>query len=285
MNLPKTPHFLHAMYEVSQIERAKCPTDDILDINRRILEPFVYMYLMEHYGPMLREHWATYLPPTKSEHVFVIAERRAHPNFQFILQNIAWAGPHMAVYIFCSDENLGFVEALLGDKKEHFHVIPVFNGNPDREQGKIAYNQLLTDYRFYQLIDATYMLTVQMDNIIRKKIDPLMFTGEYWGNPWSWCPDAAGGGGATVRNIPAMIQMCQTHRPNPDELLEGAEDNWCSSHTTDYPEVEFRIRHMMESIHVDDPYIIHQFWTFAHCYLFLTREQFAEVWSMLLHIG
>jgi hypothetical protein len=79
--------------------------------------------------------------------------------------------------------------------------------------------------------------------------------------------------------------MCQTHRSNPDEPFEGTEDSWCSSHTTDYPDAEFRIRHIMESIHVDDPYIIHQFWTFTHCYLFLNREQFAELWSMVLHIG
>ena len=276
---------LHAIYEVANIERKKHPDKSILDANRQTLEPYIYMYLMESYGPMLEAHWKTYVPPKKSENVFMIAERRAHPNFRFILQNIAWAGPDMAVYLFCSDENLAFIEALLGDKKVHFHIIPVFIGNPDREQGKISYNNLLTDYRFYQRIDANYVLTVQMDNIFRKKIDPLMFVGDYWGNPWHWKPSAPGGGGATVRRINAMIELCRTHRPDPNSLFEGIEDNWFCNHVTAYPDLSFRAQHMMETVIVEDPYILHQFWTFAHEYLHLSRDKFIETWRKLLTIA
>jgi hypothetical protein len=276
---------LHSIYEVAQIEYKKCKTDELLDINRRVVEPYVYQYLQEIHGPMLQHYWKTYLPPTHSEHVFVIAERRAHPNFRFILQNIAWAAPHMAVYLFCSDENQAFLEALVGDKKEHYHIIPVFCGNPNREQGKQAYNNLLTDYRFYELIPATYMLTIQLDNIIRKKIDPAMFTGEYWGNPWSWNKEAAGGGGATIRNIQAMITMCKTHRPCPDEPFLETEDVWCCEHTTVFPSFDIRSNYIMESVHVEDPTIVHQFWTFSHCFLSLPRDQFAEYWKNVLHIG
>ena len=276
---------LHSIYEVSQIEYKKCKTDDVLDINRRILEPYVYQYLQEMYGPMLQEHWKSYLPPKKSDHVFVIAERRAHPNFRFILQNIAWAAPHMAVYLFCSDENIAFLEALLGDKREYYHIIPVFIGDPTREEGKQAYNNLLTDYRFYQVIDASYMLTIQLDNFIRKKIDPAMFIGEYWGNPWSWNKEVAGGGGATVRNIQAMIKICQTYRPCPDELFLGTEDIWCCEHTTVYPSVDIRSNYVMESMYVDDPFIVHQFWTFSHCYLNLPRESYILCFKQIMHIG
>jgi len=259
--------------------------DTLLDINRYVLEPYVYQYLQEYYGPMLREYWQTYFPPKQSDHVFVIAERRAHPNFWFILQNMAWAAPHMAVYLFCSDQNKGFIEALLGDKKEYYHIIPIFNGNPNREEGKRAYNNLLTDYRFYQFIDATYMLTIQMDNIIRKKIDPAIFTGEYWGNPWGWSPESAGGGGGTIRNIPSMIRICQTYRPCPDEPFEEMEDKWISDHVTDYPSFEVRSSYIMESVYVEDPCILHQFWTFADCYLSLPREDVLTCWRTLMRIS
>jgi len=276
---------LRAMYEVIQIENKKNPdASNTLDILRCNLDPYVYMYLIEKYGAMLQTFWESYLPPRKSDHVFVIAERRAHPNFRFILQNIAWAGPHMAVYIFCSEENQAFIDALLGNKREHYHIIPVFNGNPNREEGKIAYNNLLTDYRFYQMIDAQYMLTVQMDNIFRKKINPAMFIGDYWGNPWAWNESAAGGGGATVRRIPAMVEICRTYRSNPDIPFDGVEDNWFSEHVTDYPDISFRSNHIMESMYVEDPYILHQFWTFGHGYLVFSREQFIEAWEKLLTI-
>ena len=276
---------IQGIYEITVAERIKNPGDEILDINRNIMEPYIYQYLMETYGPMLRAHWTTYKPPKKSNNVFMIAERRAHPNFRFILQNIAWAGPDMAVYIFCSEENLEFIKTILSDKIDYYNIFPVFNGNPTREQGKIAYNNLLTDYRFYELVDAKYMLTAQMDNIFRKKIDPAIFSGDYWGAPWSWKSDAAGGGGATVRRIQAMIDVCQTHRPEPDIPFDVTEDSWLSEHVTVYPDGDFRTNHIMESIHVDDPHIIHQFWTFSHCYLVLPKDEFVNVWAKLLHIS
>ena len=276
---------LHAIYEVIQIEKKKTPdTTEILDKLRNVLEPYIYFYLIEKHGAMLQKFWESYQPPWISDNVFVIAERRAHPNFRFILQNIAWAGPDMAVYIYCSDENQAFIEAILGDKREHYHIIPVFSGNPTREEGKQAYNTLLTDYRFYQTIQAKYMLTVQLDNIIRKKIDPAMFTGDYWGNPWSWDSGAAGGGGATVRNISAMIELCRVHRVDLDAPFNDTEDKWISDRIINYPDESFRSHHLMESVFVDDPHILHQFWTFGSDYLVLPREAFAECWRKLLTI-
>jgi len=277
---------LHGIYEITVSEKNKgYPKEILLDTIRTGLEPYVYQYLTETYGEMLRSHWETYTPPKKSDNVFVIAERRAHPNFRFILQNIAWAGPDMAVYIFCSDENLKFIAALLGSKMDHYNIFPVFTGNPTREQGKAVYNNMLTDYRFYQVIDAEYMLTIQMDNILRKKIDPDIFIGEYWGNPWSWKPDEAGGGGATVRKISAMIRLCKTDRSDPDQPFDGMEDNWLSERSCEYPDLEFRKNHLMESIHVHDPHIMHQFWTFAPDYLCLPKEKFIEWWKELLTIS
>ena len=277
---------LYAIYEVIQIEKKKTPnTGEILDKLRNALEPYIYFYLIEKHGIMLQTFWESYRPPWKSDNVFVIAERRAHPNFRFILQNIAWAGPDMAVYIYCSDENQAFIEAILGDKRDYYHIIPVFSGNPTREEGKQAYNTLLTDYRFYQTIQAKYMLTVQLDNIIRKRIDPAMFTGDYWGNPWSWDSGAAGGGGATVRNINAMIELCRVHRSEPNEPFNETEDKWLSDRVTNYPDESFRSNHLMESIFVEDPHILHQFWTFGNDYLVLPREVFVEYWKKLLTIG
>jgi hypothetical protein len=87
-----------------------------------------------------------------------------------------------------------------------------------RELGKIHYNNILTDYRFYEAIPATYLLTVQMDNYFRKKIPDEMFVGDYWGNPLAWVPYKAGGG-ATVRKVSAMIALCKEHRPNLSLLI------------------------------------------------------------------
>jgi hypothetical protein len=39
----------------------------------------------------------------------MLVEGRIHQNMWFILRNMAWAGPEMAVYIFCSDQNYDYI--------------------------------------------------------------------------------------------------------------------------------------------------------------------------------
>jgi len=270
-------------YEVAKIEKTKhTDTTKRLDVYRNVLEPYFYSYVVENFGTMLQQFWETYQPPLESENCYVIVERRAHPNFRFILQNMAWAAPHMAVYIFCSDENRAFIDALLGDKVVHYHIFEVFNGDVSREEGKNGYNAIMTDYRFYQAMRSKYMLTIQMDNIIRRKIPSSMFIGDYWGNPWAWQTGTPGGGGATVRRIAAMIDMCKTHRPDPSVGIPPLEDAWVAERTRVFPDFEFRRQHLMESIPVNDPVILHQFWTFTDAYLEMPRDEVVHYWKQLL---
>ena len=121
--------------------------NDRCHILRYILEPYIYNFLLITYGPALDRFWQTYIPPKKADNAFVIVERRPHPNFWYILRNIAWAGPQMSVYIFCSDENIDFIRTLLGDKAQHFNIIQFFKGNIPREQAIQDYNNFYTDYR------------------------------------------------------------------------------------------------------------------------------------------
>lgn len=278
-------NMLSAAYEVAKIESKKHDHMARLDIYRNVLEPYFYSHLVENYGKMLQEHWESYRPPLNSEHAFVIVERRAHPNFRFILQNMAWAAPHMSVYLFCSDENLAFIEAILGDKINSFHIIEAFQGDVSREEGKIGYNDVMTDYRFYESISSTYILTIQMDNIIRRKIPASMFTGDYWGNPWAWRSHAAGGGGATVRRVAAMIELCKKHRPDPTINVPPLEDAWIAERTNSFPDFSFRRSHLMESIPTEDPVILHQFWTFTDAYVIMPREEVIKYWTQLLTLS
>jgi len=276
---------LAATYEVAKIIQSKHKPNERLDVYRNVLEPYFYSYLVEQYGTILQHHWNSYVPPLEADYAYVIVERRAHPNFRFILHNIAWAAPHMSVYIFCSDENRSFIDALLGDKAAFFHIIEIFKGDVSREEGKKGYNHVMTDYHFYESIHAKYILTIQMDNIIRHKIPASMFVGEYWGNPWAWKCDAAGGGGATVRRVDAMIELCRTHRPDPSLDIPSLEDAWISERTPSFPSLEFRNSHIMESIPSTNPIILHQFWTFMDTYLKLPRDDVVKYFTMLLSLS
>jgi hypothetical protein len=248
---------------------------------RYLLEPYIYNYLLIKYGSKLEENWKNYMPPKKSSWAYCIVERRPHPNFWYILRAMAWAGPQMSVYIFCSDENEGFIHSLLGEKADNMNIIPYFRGNPDMKTAIQDYNNFYTDYRNYMKIDAEYILTLQMDNIIRKKLDMRMFTTDYYGSPWSWDQDEPGGGGATVRRVEKMVEICRMHRPDPDNTqCEIAEDGWISQKIKKsgiFPSIEFRGKILMESLLTEDPFIIHQTWTFMDGLIIEGKQNFLEI--------
>jgi len=255
---------------------------------RYILEPYIYGHLSETYGPKLTEFWKTYVPPKKSRWAYVIVERRAHPNFWFILRNIAWAAPQMSVYIFCGDENEGFIRTLLGDKAEYYTIIRAFTGNPAREVAIQDYNNFYTDYRNYDRIDAEYILTVQMDIFIRRKLEMAMFQTDYYGSPWAWKRDDPGGGGATVRRVAKMQEICRAYRPDPSIPCPIPEDGWVNEKIKEsggiWPDLQLRALVLMETVLVPNPYIVHQTWSFTDAIIPDGRDKFLELWRILLTI-
>ncbi len=235
---------------------------------RTVFEPYIYNILIKKYSGCLDDFWKDYLPPLVSDKAFVIIERRCHPNYWFILRNIAWANPNMSVYIICSEENEMFIRTLLGNKVSNFNILPLFKGSPDRTTAIKDYNNLLTDYRFYEKINDKYILTIHMDVFFRKKISDDIFIGDYWGAPWGWNQIMPGGSGATIRCVQKMIELCKLYRPSPElksDNIDG-EDAWFSEKIIElgwmYPDIDFRKKTIMESIPVTDPYIVHQFWTY-----------------------
>jgi hypothetical protein len=275
------------LYEVIQTEINQSSSDITtkLDRFRNILEPYIYNYLLTATHTKLSDSWKSYLPPTQSEYAAVIVERRHHPNFEFILKNLAWAAPYMSVYIFCSDQNRNFISSILKDKEQHYNIIQIFKGNPSREEGKYEYNRLLVSPTFYKQINAKYMLTVQMDCIFRRHIPKEIFKGDYWGNPWSWKQEYPGGGGATVRRIDKMVEICSKSSPDLSKPESFNEDSWISDqifNEGNFPPITVRRQYIMESLAVMNPYILHQFWTFIEQYQSLPRDHFIAYLEHLL---
>jgi hypothetical protein len=244
---------------------------------RTNIEPYIYNYLNQKFYTKLQSHWETYMPPLQSKQAYVIVERRCHPNFDFVLKNIAWANPNMSIYIFCSDYNEKFVYSLLGDKVKNVNIILAFSGE-GTNIGVKDYNKLLCSKEFYERFHpyTEYILTIQMDVFIRRKFNDI-FVGDYWGAPWQWKEEAAGGGGATVRKVSTMLDICKNNIND-----EGyPEDSWFSEKVAEMgcylPDIEFRTR-IMESLFVEDPIIVHQFWTFISSML---DESFSDTVSYI----
>lgn len=227
------------------------------------LEPHVYLFLEETYGPALREFWKTHTFPQKSRYAWMIVERRCHPNLWFVLRNIAWAGPNMALYIICSDENIDYLRSLLGDKAENVHLVPAFKGFANRDEGFKQMEKVMTHPDFYRHIDAEYILTFQTDCFFRKKIPDEIFVGDYYGSPWGWYLEKMGGGGITIRNVKRMVELC-SKEPHPGNGY--AEDSWICNLLEKYgnnpPPTSLRMTTFSENFPTIDPIGVHQFWTF-----------------------
>jgi hypothetical protein len=273
---------LDLMYDVLMLEYSKFqaktmdPNEDygscqknFLKTVRYGLEPYVYSHLEQTYGQRLTEFWKSWTPPLRSAKAFILVERRTHPNFWFVLRNMAWAGPDMAVHIFCSDENVNFIKTCLGDKLQFIHLNVIFKGNPPTDDAILEYSDFYTNFTVYQFLAShgiEWILTVQMDVFFRKKLTDELFFTDFLGAPWSWIPDGGGCGGASVRRVQKMLEICLRFRPELGMRCPFPEDGWIdlklkeSGHV--FPPLEKRVNLIMESYFAPDPFIIHQFWTF-----------------------
>lgn len=278
-------HILISTNKSNKDEMHRYQSNEMLISLRTDLEPFIYQYLSQKYGPALEEFWETYIPPKKSTIAFVILEPRIHPNFKFILQNIAWANPGASIYIFCSDLNYFFIESILGDKLDSFHVVQYIQDIKSKEEGYSFYNSTLIEKDIYTKIDAEYMITVQMDTFFRRQFTNELCVGSYWGSPWMWAKENPGGGGVTVRNIKVMRKILP--KTFPGEIPQDMrEDGWIGNEILrlglEYPPFPFRRDMLMENIAADNPIAVHQFWTFLSNFNPLEQDEFIQYIHSLL---
>jgi hypothetical protein len=258
---------------------------DTLHYYRTQLEPYVFNYLNLMYGQKLDEFWKTHQFPKKNKYAFVIVERRIHPNWWFVLRNIAWAAPNFSLYIFCSDINHDFIKTILGDKADNVNIINWYKGNPDRDTAFKEYNITFKMPSFYEKIDAEYLITVQMDCYFLQKIPDWIFCGTYYGAPWGWDQTKGGNGGLSIRNVKDMIEICQKEKSTI--LNNEGEDSHFSQMLEKYnyylPPLEFRKKVIQESFPVDSiPIGTHQFWTYLHNYKLNNKTEFTSSIEKLL---
>ena len=280
------------MWHITQNE-LKENSPKMLSNLRNKLEPFVFNALEEGYGNKLTAFWKTYLPPKKAKRAYMLVEGRIHPNMWFVLRNMAWAGPNMSVYIFCSDFNYDYIISLLGDKAPHFNVIVAFKGDPPSKVAWQEFVNLYTSYKTWEMIDAEYALLIQMDVYLRKRLDDCLFKYDWYACRWAW-KIYEPGGGISISRVQKMIDCLKEHRPNVDVDCPVSSDEFINriiQVNGTYPPLMENIQNLMESMHaitgdgykqlLVDPYAVHQPWTFSYTF---NQEEFRLFWSELLII-
>jgi hypothetical protein len=261
---------------------------DTLHYFRVQLEPYIFNYLNYNYGKQLDDFWKQHTFPAKSKYSFVIVERRCHPNWWFVLRNIAWAAPHFSLYIFCSDLNYEFIKTLLGNKINNVHIKIWFKGLADPSQALKDYSTTFQMPQFYKLIDSEYFINFQLDSYFIQKIPDWIFTGAYYGSPWGWDPKRAGNGGLAVRNTKQLEELCEKEAANA--LIGSSEDSIISDllikYNFSYPSFEFRSKVFQENFPTEHtPIGTHQFWTYIMNYDFSDKDIFTQNIKKLITIN
>jgi hypothetical protein len=259
--------------------------EETLHKYRYDLEPYIWQHFIFNYGSKLDEFWKSHQFPKKSKKAWIIVERRSHPNWWFLLRNLAWAAPNFSLYIFCSNENYDFVKTLLGDKANNINIIKWFKGFASIQEGKDNYAQTFKLPGFYKLIDAEYFIRVEMDTYLRHKIPESIFKGDFYGAPWGWSPEFPGGGGLVIRKISSMIELCTKE----NYVGLEADDDWIGKkvveHGLEYPPFEYRKNIFSENFPVDDPIGVHQFWTFLENFEINNPDNFKKHLTTYLKIN
>jgi hypothetical protein len=243
---------------------------------RTRLEPLIFDILKRKYFHLFEDFWRRNTVIKDTNKSIVIVERRIHENLAFILRNVFYYAPSWAITIICSDINYNYIKTICANNKEHINIIPLLQGNPERDVARNEYNSLLKRLDFYEQIPYEHLFFVEMDSYLRKQIDITMFDYDYVAAPYSWDKTSAGGG-MSYRKRSVMIDICQNFKsdtPMQDcYALEGVK-------ALGYKMPNSAIPYIVESCYVNDPMGVHQWWTF-----FTTNQEYsAEVFHNYLDL-
>lgn len=233
-------------------------------MSRMTLDPFVFDVLHKLYMPHLDAFWETHELPKTSDKAIVFVERRPHQNLEFCIKNACYFARDYALYIFCSKANLEFIRVILGDQFPNVRVYVIWDTVGTPEQGKIDYNELLKNRKFWESIDAEHILTMENDAYLLRDIPDSMYDYDYVASKWTWLPDEPGGGGLSYRKRSAMLRICDecphlAETPMQDSFVsEGVKELGLK-----YPNKKESEAYFVESEYSEHPVGVHQWWTFV----------------------
>lgn len=157
----------------------------------------------------------------------LMPEPRAHPWMRPVLHaaaHVYGGDPDVALIILHGTTNEGFVRDIVADWQGVRLVnLGVANMSiPD-------YNERFTTPATYRDLHADFVLILQTDALLRKRVPEELFAFDYVGAPWRHTPCAApnqanhvGNGGFSLRRCEAMAAICEAAGPvryHPEDVF------------------------------------------------------------------
>lgn len=222
------------------------------------------------------KHLARIAPPPPEKRVWstkahvrlaiVMPEPRPHRFMRPVLHaaaHVYGGDPDVALCILHGTGNEGFVRDVVGGW-EGVRCVNLGVANlsiPD-------YNERLTSAAFYRDLHADFVLILQTDALLRKRVPEAFFAFDYVGGPWHHMPcgggtnarNRVGNGGFSLRRCEAMASICERggggrHRSEDVFFAERVD-------MTRMPTVEEASAFAVEHIRHPDPVGHHQAYVF-----------------------
>lgn len=187
---------------------------------------------------------------------------------QYVLYQVAhvYGNTDTSLYIVHGRSNKHYIQEILKDWTNVQYIQYPYD-NINREQ----YAELCCDPKFYKHFKTQFVLKIEWDSFIRKKIPEIFFTFSYVGAPWTGFPNEypknphkqvgnklVGNGGFSLRKVSRMIDVCTKHA-KPEHLGEDVHITNCLSQD-ELPTVEQARQFSVEWIYHPDPVGFHQVW-------------------------
>lgn len=232
----------------------------ILHEKRTKIEPFIYDILKTKYYSIFDTFWKNNSIKKNTNKSIVIIERRIHPNLAFLIRNMFYYARDWSMTIICSDVNFSYLKTVLTNNSDNVILLPLFEGNPNRDIAINEYNNLLKSSYFYRLLPFEHLFIVQTDTYLRRKIDENILNYDYVASFFAWDKTSCGGG-MSYRKRSSMISICDKFKK---EI--SIEDCFINEGVKmlgyKIPDYKDGLNYICESCYSENPFGLHQWWTF-----------------------
>lgn len=211
---------------------------------------------------------ATFVGTEKCKLSICIVEPRKHENLEPVLWQIGNIYPsnEVALYVFHGTENENFIKDICT-----FCDKVIFKNLNTSNLTTESYSHLLTSNSFWLNFNSDFVLIIQTDTLLLRKIDDVFYNYDYVGAPWNWkavkeapANFQVGNGGFSLRKVSFMLE-CTLSSPksHPEDVFFST----LAYRKGTLPNIDVAKTFSVEHIFYDSPIGIHQ------AYNFMTEHQ------------
>ena len=200
-----------------------------------------------------------------------VIEFRQHQFMKHVLLQIAriYGGTDVSLYIVHGKNNAKYMKDILHD----WVNVQYIKYDVD-SLDKYEYADLCCKDEFYRNFNTKFILKMEWDSYIRKRIPEIFFNYAYVGAPWTGYPNdypdnphikvgnkLVGNGGFSLRNVQRMIELCANNPKTNRKLGEDVHITNCLRYE-EICEYELAKSFAVEWVYHEDPIGLHKVWCF-----------------------